>query len=108
MFQKVSSKGIIGYVSSSTSSVYIYSSFSFLVAHTSFRPCVARKFITIPMLLAPVGHTDTHFIQEMHFVVSTVFGSESGMALAGHCFAQTPQRLQPCLPLGWGTLPVFL
>ena len=58
----------------------MYNSFSFLVAQTFFRPCVARKFITTPILLAPVGHTDTHLMQEMHLAVSTVLGSESGKA----------------------------
>ena len=32
--------------------------------------CVGRKFITAPILLAPVGHTDTHFMQDMHLAVS--------------------------------------
>lgn len=50
------------------------------MAQTFFRPCVAKKFITTPILLAPVGHTDTHFMQEMHLAVSTVLGSESGKA----------------------------
>ena len=87
---------------------YKYNSFSFLVAHTFFRPCVARKFITAPIPLAPLGHTDTHLMQDIHLAESTVLGSESGMASAGHCLAQTPQRLHPRLPLGWGTLPPFL
>ena len=63
---------------------YKYNSFSFLVAHTFFRPCVARKIIIFPILLAPVGHTDTHLMQEMHFLDSTALGFESGMASAGH------------------------
>ena len=79
---------------------YKYNSFSFLVAHTFFKPCVARKFITAPMLLAPVGHTITHRIQEIHFAVSTFFGWEKGMASAGHALAQMPQPLHPRRPLG--------
>ena len=86
----------------------MYNSFSFLVAHTFFRPCVARKFITVPMRLAPVGHTETHFIHEMHLAESTILGSESGIASAGHCLAQAPQRLHPRLPLGCGIMPPFL
>ena len=70
---------------------YMYSSFPFLVAHTFFRPCVARKFIITPIPLAPVGHTDTHFMQEMHFEVSTFLGFDSGMASAGHWVAHIPQ-----------------
>ena len=42
----------------------MYNSLSFLVAHTFFKPCVAKKFITAPMLRAPVGHTDTHLCIE--------------------------------------------
>lgn len=63
---------------------YKYNSFSFLVAHTFFRPCVARKFITAPIPLAPLGHTDTHFMQDIHLAESTVLGSESGIASVGH------------------------
>ena len=63
---------------------YKYNSFSFLVAQTFFRPCVARKFIITPILLAPVGHTDTHFMQDIHLAESTVLGSESGIASVGH------------------------
>ena len=62
----------------------MYNSLSFLVAHTFFKPCVAKKFITAPMLRAPVGHTDTHLIQEMHLAESTFLGLESGMASVGH------------------------
>lgn len=86
----------------------MYNSFSFLVAQTFFRPCVARKFIITLILLAPVGHTDTHFMQDIHLAVSTVLGAESGIASAGQCFAHTPQRLHPRLPWGCGTLPPFL
>ena len=87
---------------------YMYNSFSFLVAHTFLRACVARRVIMVPIPLAPVGHTDTHFMQEMHSVGSTFFGAESGMASAGQCLAHKPQPLQPRLPFGWGTFPIFL
>ena len=63
---------------------YKYNSFSFLVAHTFLSPCVARKFITAPIPLAPLGHTDTHFMQDIHLAESTVLGSESGIASVGH------------------------
>ena len=53
-----------------------------------------------PMLLAPVGHAETHLMQEMHLEASTFLGSENGMASVGHCLAQTPHRLHPRLPLG--------
>ena len=47
-------------------------------------------------------------MQDIHLAVSTVLGSDSGMASVGQFLAQTPQRLQPRLPFGWGTLPPFL
>lgn len=46
--------------------------FAFLVAQTFFSPCVARKCIITPMRLDPVGHTETHLMQDMHLAVSTV------------------------------------
>ena len=45
-----------------------------------FQTLCSQEFMTTPILLAPVGHTETHFMQEMHLAVSTVLGSESGKA----------------------------
>ena len=69
------------------------SSTVFLVEQGFFIIRATRKFITIPMLLAPSGQTATHLMHDTHFFLSTFLILSRLIAPTGQPFEQIPQAL---------------
>ena len=76
------------------------SSFGFLVAQGFLSICVMIAIFTLPMPLAWVGHTVTHFMHEMHLSASTFLGALMSMAPTGHSLAHRPHLLHPLWAVG--------
>ena len=72
---------------------YKNNSFSFLSLQT-FESLSDTAFNTFGLSdLAFLGHTEMHFMQEIHFSMSVDFGLSNEIAPAGHPFAQIPHPI---------------
>ena len=81
--------------------LYMNISLFFLSQQRGWR-CVASCARRSPILLAPVGHTETQRMQPMHSAVSFFWGLSMEMASVGHSLAQVPQLVQRSLAVGKG------